>query len=128
LAVQKVFRCVLWVLCLSGAAVAGVLDGRFDILGPADTQHPLIIDMNALIMAQLVVYPAVAHIRVLRVDLLDLLRQRLIFCCPVAEFASSPLVVSGTGDMEQLAAQFYGAAIFLVASFDRAVKMFLPYF
>ncbi len=75
--------------------------------------------MDALIMAQLVVYPAVTHIRVLRVDLLDLLRQRLILCCPAAEFASSPLVVSRTSDMKQFAAQFYGAAIFPVALFDR---------
>ncbi len=65
--------------------------------------------MDTLIMAQLVVYPAVAHIRVLRVDMLDLLRQRLILCCPAAEFASSLLVVSRTCDMEQFAARFYGA-------------------
>ncbi len=67
--------------------MAGVLDGRFDIPGPADTQHPLIIDIDALIMAQLVVYPAVAHIRVLRVNLLDLIRQCLILCCPATELA-----------------------------------------
>jgi len=128
LAVQKVFCCILWILRLPGTAVAGILDGRFDILGPADSQHSLVIDMYVLIMVQLVVDPAVAHIRVLCVDLLDFLCQRLILCCPAAEFAGGPLVVSGTGDMEQLAAQLYGTAIFLVAFFDRAVKMLLPFF
>ncbi len=46
LPVQKVFRYILWVFRLPGAAVAGVLDGRFDIHDPADTQYPFIVDID----------------------------------------------------------------------------------
>jgi len=67
--------------------VAGVLDGRFDIPGPTDPQYPLVVDMDAQVMAQLVVDPAVTLIRAFRVDTLDLLCQRLILGRPVAELA-----------------------------------------
>lgn len=73
LAVQKVLRYILWVPGLPGAAVTGVLDRRFDTPGPADTQHSLIVDMDTLIMAQIVIDPAVALIRAFRVNMLYLL-------------------------------------------------------
>ena len=49
--VQKVLCKVLRVLCLSGAAMVVVLDCRTDISGPADAEHPLVIDMDTMVMA-----------------------------------------------------------------------------
>lgn len=67
--------------------MAGVLNGRFDIPGPANTQHTLVVDMDTLVMAQFVVDPAVTLIRALCMDTLDLLCQRLVLGCSAAELA-----------------------------------------
>ncbi len=84
--------------------------------------------MDTLVMAQIIVDPTVTLIRALCMDTLDFLCQRLILNCPAAELACGPLVVSRTGDMEQLAPQLYGTAVFPVALFDSTVETSLPYF
>lgn len=71
LAIQKILRNVLWVPGISCTAVAGVLDGGFDVPGPADTQHTLIVDMDAMVVTQVIVEPSVALIRAVLMDLLD---------------------------------------------------------
>ena len=46
LAVQDILRSKLGILGGSGTAMIAVLDGRFDVLYPADPQHPLVIYME----------------------------------------------------------------------------------
>ena len=50
LAVQQVFSKILGSLCPSGAATVIVLYSGADIFGPADAQHPFIIDVDAIVM------------------------------------------------------------------------------
>lgn len=44
LPVQKISSKILWVLCLPSAAVIVIFHGRAYISGPADAEHPLVID------------------------------------------------------------------------------------
>ena len=69
-----------------GAALDGVLDGRFDISGPADAQYPLVIDTDAMIMAKIIIEPSIALIRVLHMELLNRVSQTLIFLSSAAQF------------------------------------------
>jgi len=50
LSVQQVFNKILGSLCPSGAATVIVLYSGADIFGPADAQHPFIIDVDAIVM------------------------------------------------------------------------------
>ena len=51
LSVQKIFSKVLRVFRLSGAATVVIFHGRAYISCPADAEHPLVIDMDAIVMA-----------------------------------------------------------------------------
>ena len=83
------------------------LDGGLDASGPADTEHSLIIGMDAVVMLQLISDPSVALVRALCVNSLYLLCQCLIFCCPPAHLSAGPLVVGCSGYMEYLAGLLY---------------------
>ena len=65
--------------------MAGILDGGFDVLGPADTQDTFIVDMNVVVVAQIVVEPSVALIWAFLVDLFDFVGQTLILLSPAAQ-------------------------------------------
>ena len=60
LSVQKILSKILRVLRLSGAAMVVIFHGRADISGPADAEHPFVIDMDSAVMAQIVVEPPVS--------------------------------------------------------------------
>ena len=100
LAIQQVFSQMLRVSGTPGTAVVTVLHGRPDISGPADTKHSLIIDMDTVVMAQIIIEPAITLVRVFRMNFLDLICQPLILCGSAALLSSCPLMVSGTGHME----------------------------
>lgn len=127
LAVQKILCNVLWVLSPPGAAVAGVLNGRLDIPGPADAQYTLIVHMDAVVVAQVIIEPAVALIRTFFVDFFYDTGQALVLCCSVAQFPGSPLVVSRTGHMKQSAGYLNGIPLSLMAFLDCPVNPPLPY-
>ena len=101
LPVQKIFGKVLRIFCVSGAAAASVLDRGADISGPADAEHPLAVDMDAAVMAQIVVEPPIALIRTFRMELFELLRKLLILRSPPAQLPGSPSVVGRARCMEQ---------------------------
>ena len=86
---------------MSGAAAASVLDRGADISGPADAEHPLAVDMDAAVMAQIVVEPPIALIRTFRMELFELLRKLLILRSPPAQLPGSPSVVGRARCMEQ---------------------------
>ena len=93
LPVQKILSKILRVLRLSGITVV-VLDCGADIPGPADTEYPLVIDMDTVVMAQVVIEPPIALVRAFRVDLFDLVRKAFILHYPAALLSGSPFVIS----------------------------------
>ena len=78
LPIQKVFGKILRVLRSPRAAMVVVLDRGTDISDPADAEHPLVVDMDAAVMAQIVVEPPVALIRTFGVELFELFRKPFI--------------------------------------------------
>lgn len=74
LTIQQVFSNMLRVFLLPGTATVVVLHGRAYVSDPADAQHPLVIDVDAVVMAQVIIEPAVAFIRALPVELLNPVR------------------------------------------------------
>lgn len=128
LAVQNILRNVLGVLGPSGTTVAGVLDGGFDVPDPTDTQHTLIVDMDAIVVAQIIIEPSVAFIRAFAMDFFHDACQALVLHSPSAQFSRSPLMVSGASYMEQGTGGLNGIILFLVAFLDGPVNPALPYF
>ena len=94
LSVQKILGKILRIFCMSGAAMVVVLDRGADISDPADAEHPLVVDMDAAVMAQVVIEPSVALIRALLMDLFKLVCQTFILCGSPAQLAGIPFVVS----------------------------------
>ena len=86
LAVQEVVGEILWILNLSGTAVVIVFHSRPNISGPADTKHSFVIDVNAIVMAQVVIEPPVAFIRASLMDFFGFVSQGLILRSPMAQF------------------------------------------
>lgn len=127
LAVQDILRNVLGILGLPGTAAAGVLDGRLDIPGPADAQHTLIVHMDTVVVAQIIIEPAVTLIRAFLVALFYDTGQTFIFRCPAARFPRNPLVVGGSRHMEQGAGIFNRIPLFLMAFLDGSVNPPLSY-
>ena len=128
LSVQKILSKILRVLRLSGAAMVVVLDRGTDISDPADAEHPLVVDMDAAVMAQIVIEPPVALIRTFRMELFEFFRKPFILRSPPAQLPRSPLVVSRTRRVEQLAGWLNGITIFLVCFPDRSIDAALSCF
>ena len=128
LAVQDVLRNILGVLSPPGAALVGVLDGRLDIPGPADAQHALVIDMDAMVVAKFIIESPITLVRALLMDLLDLVGQTLILLGPAAQLPASPFVVGGAGHMELFAGCFDRIPLFLMALLNGYINLTLPYF
>lgn len=128
LAVQDVFRNILGILGPPGAALVFVLDGGFDILGPADAQHALVIDMDAIVVAKVVIEPPVPLIRALLMDLLNRVSQTFIFLSPAAQFPGDPFMVGRAGHMEQFTGRLNGIPLFLVALLYGNINLVLSYF
>ena len=112
LPVQKIFGKVLRIFCVSGAATVVIFHGRVYISDPADAEHPLVVDMDAAVMAQVIVEPPVTLIRTFLVDLLKRVRKAFVLCSPLTQFTESPFVVSRARCMEQLTGQFNGIRLY----------------
>lgn len=113
---------------MPGAAMVVVLDRGTDIFDPADAEHPFVIDMDAAVMAQIVVEPPVSLIWAFLVELFELFRKPFILRSPPAQLAGSPSVVGRACHMEQLTGQFNGIVRFLVCLPDRGIDAALSYF
>lgn len=74
LAVQEIFGNVLRVLGPSGAATVIVFHSRAYISGPADSQYPLVIDMDTIVVAQVIIESPVAFIWAFPMDLFNFIR------------------------------------------------------
>ena len=94
LPIQKILSKILRILCLPGTSAVVVFHGRVYISGPADAEYPLIINVNAMVMAQVVIESPVAFVRTFLVDLFNLVRKTFILRSSLAQFSGSPFVVS----------------------------------
>ena len=128
LSVQKILSKILRVLRLSGAAMVVVLDRGADISDPADAENPLVVDMDAAVMAQIVIEPPVALVWAFRMELFEFFRKPFILRSPPAQLPGSPFVVSRTHRVEQLAGWLNGITIFLVCFPDRSIDAALSCF
>ena len=72
LSVQKILGKILRIFCVPGAATVVIFHGRVYISDPADAEHAFVVDMDAAVMAQVIVEPPVTLIRTFLVDLLIL--------------------------------------------------------
>ena len=126
--VQKILGKILRIPRLPGTSAVVVFHGRAYISGSADAEHPLVIDMDTIVMAQVVIEPPVAFIWAFLVDLFNLVRKAFILRSSLAQFSGSPFVVSRASQMEQFAGQFNGIALFGVCFPDGSIDMALSYF
>ena len=78
LPVQKIFGKILRILRLPGASTVIVFHGRSYISGSADAEYSLVIDMNAMVMAQVVIEPPVAFIWAFFMNLFYFVRKAFI--------------------------------------------------
>ncbi len=99
LAVEKIVCQILRIFCSPCTAVAGILYCGMNVSCPAYTQNPLVIDLDAVIMFQIIPNAAVTLVRTLFVDALNDLGKLFIPGCPVALLAGSPFVVCSTRDL-----------------------------
>ena len=128
LAVQKIFGNILRGFGSPGAAAVIVFHCRAYIPGPADSQHPLVIDMDTIVVAQIIIEPSVAFIRALCMNLFNRICQTLIFLRSAAQVPLSPFMISRTSNMEQTTSRFNGIPLFFMAFLDRYVNLALSYF
>ena len=94
LPIQKILSKILRILCLPGTSAVVVFHSRAYISGPADAEYPLIINVNAMVMAQVVIESTVAFIWAFLVNLFNLVRKTFILRSSLAQFSGSPFVVS----------------------------------
>ena len=128
LPVQKIFGKVLRIFCVSGAATVVIFHGRVYISDPADAEHPLVIDVDTVVMTQVVMESPVALIRTFLMDLLNRIRKTLILCSPLAQLSRGPFVVGRARHMEQFTGQLNGIPFFLVSFPDCGIDMALSHF
>ena len=119
---------MLGILCPPGAATVIVFYRGTYIFGPADTQHPLVIDIDTMVVAKIIIDTSEAFVWMLCVDILHLPGYLLVLRRSAAHLAGRPLVVGGTGHIQQLTGRFNGISLFFVAFLDSHVNTALPYF
>jgi hypothetical protein len=69
------------------------LDGGLNLKDAVDAQDALVVYVNIMTSVQLVPYPAVAHVRVSFMDLLDLVRNSFVLLFMAALQMLQPSVI-----------------------------------
>ena len=128
LPIQKILSKILRILRIPGTSAVVVFHGRAYISGSADAEHPLVIDVDTIVMAQVVIEPPVAFIRAFLVDFFNLVRKAFILRSSPAQFSGCPFVVGRTGHMEQFTGKFNRKPLFSVCFPDGSIDMALSYF
>ena len=126
-AIKEIFSYILRILCLPCAAAVTVLNSGFDAFGPADTEDALVIYMDMLVVPKVVIDASVAFIRVLHMDLLDLLCYLLVLYGSGALFPGCPAKVSRSGNVQQLTGDLNRIVLFSMAFLDGSIQVSLSY-
>ena len=127
LAVQNILGRVLGIPGTFGTSLVPVLNRGEKLLLPADPQHPLVRDHNAVVVFQLVPQPSVTHFRMFFMDYSNLLGYFGVLNQPFARFSLQPYIVCRSGYLQDPASKFNRYPFLLGCLPDRAVLPFLPY-
>ena len=125
LSVQKILGKILRIPRLPGTSTVVVFHGSAYISGSANTEYPLVINMNAIVMAQVIIESTVAFIWTFLVNLFSLVRKAFILRSSPAQFSGCPFVVGRTGHLEQFAGLFNGITLFSLCFPDGSIDMAL---
>jgi hypothetical protein len=80
--IQQIVCEVKGILALPGASMVAVLNGGFNPAAPADPKHPLVIHMSIVVPIQFIFKPAVSHLRMFFVDILNQISNAFVLCSP----------------------------------------------
>ena len=72
---------------MPGTTVVAVFNRRFNPAAPADSEHPLVIHMSIVVTIQFIFKPAVPHLGVLFMDILNQISNTFILGCSRGQFA-----------------------------------------
>ena len=99
--VQQVFKNVLWILCVTSAAIGLVFDHGLNIKYPPDTKNQTVTyhKVALAILLDPIVHPAVSHIRIFLMDFHDLLCDPFSQQFTAALNMIQPAVISCPGDL-----------------------------
>ena len=114
---------ILWIFCLSCAAVVVVFNGGLDAFSPADAKDALVVHMDMFIVPKVVIDAAIALIRAFHVDLLDLLSNLLVLHDPCTLLPGRPAKVSSSGNVQYLTGCLNRIAFLCIAFLDGSVQM-----
>ena len=87
LAIQQIVCQVIRILALPGATVVVVFNRGFNPADPADPKHPLVIHMGAVVTIQFIFEPAVSHLRMFFMNILNQISNTFILCSSGGQFA-----------------------------------------
>jgi len=90
---QKIPGKILRVLCLPSAATVVIFHSRAYISGSTDAEHPLIIDMDTVVMAQVIIESSIALVWTFLMDLLNRIRKAFILHSSSTQLTGSPSMV-----------------------------------
>lgn len=91
--VQYVLSNKLWIICPACAPVIRVLNCRFYVPGPADSQHTLVIDLDVVPAVQVVINSPVSFGWIVPVYFLYLFGYDSVVSDPFSDIAAQPLVI-----------------------------------
>ena len=80
--IQQIVCEVKGILALPGASMVAVLNGGFNPAAPADPKHPFVIYMGIVVPIQFILEPAVSHLRMFFVDILNQISNAFVLCSP----------------------------------------------
>ena len=69
--VQQIVCQVIWIFALPSATMVAVLNRGLNPAAPADPQHPFVIHMSVVVPIQFILKPAVAHLWMLFMNILN---------------------------------------------------------
>lgn len=112
---------------LSGTAIVLVLNGGLDIQTAADTEHPLFIHIQLVVMGQIILDPAVSFVRILCMDPFHNLGKLLVFQLSGTLLSTEPAVIGRSGHAKYSTGHFDRIILFFLCFFYCQIEVGLPH-
>ena len=125
--IQQIVCQIIWILALPGTAVVAVLNRGYNSAAPTDPEHSFVIHMGIVVTIQFILEPAVAHFRMLFVDVLNQISNTFVLSGSGRQFACCPSVISRSGNFQYLTRLIYWISLRFIAFFDSKIQVRLPY-
>ena len=91
--VQDILCNELRIICLTCTSVVCILDRGLDVSCSTDPESPLVIDPDAIVTIQVVIYSAVSLGRILHMDFFHLFSNKSILPNSFTDITTQPLVI-----------------------------------